>query len=79
MARCSCCTVGAFKSRMAQTLNFPIDELEPFKNEENPEFKNVKFRQALVTAFPYEGVLEKIAYGFGKLYNGAYGSCARIA
>ncbi len=67
-----CCTVGAYKSRMAQTLNFPIDELEPFKNEENPEFKNVKFRQALVTAFPYEGVLEKIAYGYGQLYNGEW-------
>lgn len=67
-----CCTVGAFQSRMAQTLNFPIDELEPFKSEENPEFKNVKFRQALVTAFPYEGVLEKVAYGFGQLYNGEW-------
>lgn len=67
-----CCTVAAFQSRMAQTLNFPIDELEPFKSEENPEFKNVKFRQALVTAFPFEGVLEKVAYGFGQLYNGEW-------
>ncbi|HEY0279771.1 MAG TPA: ABC transporter substrate-binding protein [Solirubrobacterales bacterium] len=67
-----CCTVGAFSSRMAQTLNFPIGELEPFKSEENPEFNNVKFRQALVTAFPYEGVLEKVAYGYGKLYNGEW-------
>jgi peptide/nickel transport system substrate-binding protein len=68
----SCCTVAAFKSRQAQTLNFPIDELEPFKDSANPEFKNQKFRQALVTAFPYEAVLEKVAYGYGQLYNGEW-------
>jgi len=68
----SCCTVAAFKSRQAQTLNFPIDELAPFKNGSNPEFKNQKFRQALATAFPYEAVLEKVAYGYGRTYNGEW-------
>lgn len=68
----SCCTVAAFKSRLVQTLNFPINELEPFKSNSNPEFKNQKFRQALATAFPYEAVLEKIGYDYGELYNGEW-------
>ncbi len=67
-----CCTVAAFKSRQAQTLNFPIDELEPFKSNDNPQFKSEKFRQALAAAFPYEAVLEKIGYGYGELYNGEW-------
>jgi peptide/nickel transport system substrate-binding protein len=67
-----CCTVAAFKSRQAQTLNFPINELEPFKSSDNPEFKSEKFRQALATAFPYEAVLEKVGYGYGELYNGEW-------
>ncbi|MBS1862301.1 MAG: ABC transporter substrate-binding protein [Actinobacteria bacterium] len=67
-----CCTVAAFKSRQAQTLNFPINELEPFKSNALPEFKNQKFRQALATAFPYEAILEKVAYGYGQTYNGEW-------
>jgi peptide/nickel transport system substrate-binding protein len=67
-----CCTVAAFQSRQAQTLNFPINDKEPWKNDNLPFFKNVKFRQALVTAFPYEAVLEKVAYGYGQLYNGEW-------
>ncbi len=67
-----CCTVAAFKSRQAQTLNFPINQNEPFKSNTMPFFKNKKFRQALSYAFPYEAVLEKIGYGYGELYNGEW-------
>lgn len=67
-----CCTVAAFKSRQAQTLNFPINQNEPFKSDTMPFFKNKKFRQALSWAFPYEAVLEKIGYGYGELYNGEW-------
>ena len=67
-----CCTVATFKSRQAQTLNFPINEHEPFKSDTNPFFKNVKFRQALSYAFPYEAVLQKVGYGYGQLYNGEW-------
>jgi peptide/nickel transport system substrate-binding protein len=67
-----CCTVGAFKSRQAQTLNFPINEHEPFKSDSMPFFKDVKFRQALAYAFPYEAVLQKVGFGYGELYNGEW-------
>jgi peptide/nickel transport system substrate-binding protein len=67
-----CCTVATFKSRQAQTLNFPINEHEPFKSDTMPFFKNVKFRQALSYAFPYEAVLQKVGYGYGELYNGEW-------
>lgn len=67
-----CCTIGAFKSRQAQTLNFPINDREPWKNNNDPFFKNQKFRQALATAFPYEAVLDKIGYGYGETYNGEW-------
>lgn len=67
-----CCTIATFKSRQVQTLNFPINEHEPFKSDTMPFFKNVKFRQALSYAFPYEAVLEKIGYGYGELYNGEW-------
>lgn len=67
-----CCAIGAFKSRQAQTLNFPINDREPWKNDNDPFFKNKKFRQALVAAFPYEAVLQKIGYGYGELYNGEW-------
>jgi peptide/nickel transport system substrate-binding protein len=67
-----CCTVAAFRSRQAQTLNFPINQNPPFKSDTMPFFKNRKFRQALSWAFPYEAVLEKIGYGYGELYNGEW-------
>jgi peptide/nickel transport system substrate-binding protein len=60
-----CCTVASFKSRQAETLNFP-------ENDKNPFFKNQDFRQALSYAFPYEAVLQKVAYGYGKLYFGEW-------
>jgi peptide/nickel transport system substrate-binding protein len=61
----ACCTVASFKSRQAETLNFP-------ENSKNPFFKNQDFRQALSYAFPYEGVLQKVAFGYGKLYFGEW-------
>lgn len=67
-----CCTVAAFRSRQAQTLNFPINQNPPFKSSTMLFFKNKKFRQALSWAFPYEAVLEKIGYGYGELYNGEW-------
>jgi peptide/nickel transport system substrate-binding protein len=67
-----CCTVVGFKSRQAQTLNFPINQNPPFKSDTMPFFKNPKFRQALSYAFPYEAVLDKIGYGYGELYNGEW-------
>jgi peptide/nickel transport system substrate-binding protein len=68
----SCCTIGAFKSRQAQTLNFPINDTEPFKSDKDPFFQNEKFRQALSWAFPYEAVLQKVGYGYGELYDGEW-------
>jgi peptide/nickel transport system substrate-binding protein len=68
----SCCTVASFKSRQAETLNFPQNERKPWLNDKDPFFKNQDFRQALSYAFPYEGVLQKVAYGFGKTYFGEW-------
>lgn len=65
LASNSCCTVVTAKSRQAETLNFP-------ETSKNPEFQNTAFRQALSYAFPYEGVLQKVAYGYGKLYFGEW-------
>jgi peptide/nickel transport system substrate-binding protein len=68
----SCCTVAAFKSRQAETLNFPQNERKPWLNGKDPFFKNEAFRQALSYAFPYEAVLQKVAYNYGKLYFGEW-------
>lgn len=68
----SCCTVASFKSRQAETLNFPENARKPWLNNNQPYFKNQDFRQALSYAFPYEGVLQKVAYGYGKLYFGEW-------
>jgi peptide/nickel transport system substrate-binding protein len=61
----SCCNVGAFKSRMAETLQFPQIDKYAF-------FKNQQFRQALSYAFPYKDILDKVAFGYGKLYSGEW-------
>jgi peptide/nickel transport system substrate-binding protein len=68
----SCCTVASFKSRQAETLNLPENARKPWLNGKDPFFKNEKFRQALSYAFPYEAVLQKVAYGYGKLYFGEW-------
>jgi peptide/nickel transport system substrate-binding protein len=68
----ACCTVASFKSRQAETLNFPENTSKPWLNNNQPYFKNKAFRQALSYAFPYEGVLQRVAYGYGKLYYGEW-------
>jgi peptide/nickel transport system substrate-binding protein len=68
----SCCTVASFKSRQAETLNFPQNERKPWLNNKDPFFKNQDFRQALTYAFPYEAVLQKVGYNYGKLYFGEW-------
>lgn len=65
LAENACCNVVATKSRQAETLNWP-------ETSKYPEFKNQDFRQALSYAFPYQGVLQKVAYGYGKLYFGEW-------
>jgi peptide/nickel transport system substrate-binding protein len=61
----SCCKVGAFQSRMAQTLQLPQIKKYSF-------FKNQQFRQALSYAIPYKDILDKVAFGYGKLYSGEW-------
>jgi peptide/nickel transport system substrate-binding protein len=40
-------------------------------NEKAP-FDNVTFREAMTYAVPYQQILQKVAYGYGTLYYGAY-------
>ncbi len=68
----SCCTVTSFKSRQAETLQMPQSVEKPWNTGKNPFFNNQDFRQALSYAFPYEGILQKVAYGYGKLYFGEW-------
>ncbi len=67
-----CCTVASFESRQAETLNFPQNARKPWLNDKDPFFKDQDFRQALTYAFPYEAVLQKVAYNYGKLYFGEW-------
>jgi peptide/nickel transport system substrate-binding protein len=39
---------------------------------DKPPFNNVKFREAMTYAVPYQQILSKVAYGYGTLYYGAY-------
>jgi len=68
----SCCTVASFKSRQAETLQMPQSKEKPWNTGKNAFFNNQDFRQALSYAFPYEGILQKVAYGYGKLYFGEW-------
>lgn len=68
----ACCTVASFKSRQAETLNFPQNNRKPWSSGKDAFFENQDFRQALSYAFPYEGVLQRVAYGYGKLYFGEW-------
>jgi peptide/nickel transport system substrate-binding protein len=61
----SCCVVTPFKSANAEMLNLP-------ENKANKEFESQLFREALSHAIPYEGILKKVAYGYGKLYFGEW-------
>jgi peptide/nickel transport system substrate-binding protein len=67
-----CCTVAAFKSRQAETLNFPQNDKKPWNSGKQPYFLNQNFRQALSYAFPYQGVLKSVAFNYGQLYFGEW-------
>ena len=67
-----CCSVAAFESRQALTLQFPENDRKPWTSNRQPYFENQDFRQALSYAFPYQGVLKTVAYGYGKLYFGEW-------
>lgn len=68
----SCCLVASFKSRQAETIQMPQSVEKPWNTGKNAFFNNQDFRQALSYAFPYEAVLQKVAYGYGKLYFGEW-------
>ena len=68
----SCCVVASFKSRQAETIQMPQSVEKPWNTGKNAFFNNQDFRQALSYAFPYEAVLQKVAYGYGKLYFGEW-------
>jgi peptide/nickel transport system substrate-binding protein len=68
----SCCVVASFKSRQAETIQMPQSINKPWNTGKNAFFNSQDFRQALSYAFPYEGVLKKVAYGYGKLYFGEW-------
>jgi peptide/nickel transport system substrate-binding protein len=51
--------------------NTPSSEQIGLPNDKAP-FDNVKFREALTYAVPYQQILQKVAYGYGTLYYGAY-------
>ena len=61
----SCCTVVAGTSRRGMFIDLP-------RFGKVPVFDNQKSREALAYATPYEAILQKVAYGYGKLYFGEW-------
>lgn len=61
----SCCRLIASDLTMSQYLNLP-------QTPKIPALKNTKFREALTYAVPYQDILDKIAFGYGKLYYGEW-------
>jgi peptide/nickel transport system substrate-binding protein len=61
----SCCRLIANDAPISQYLNLP-------QTDKVPALKNTKFREALSYAVPYQQILEKIAFGYGKLYYGEW-------
>jgi peptide/nickel transport system substrate-binding protein len=59
----SCCRIAANDLTMSEYLNLP-NNLPPFNNK--------LFREALTYAVPYQQILDKIAFGYGKLYYGEW-------
>jgi peptide/nickel transport system substrate-binding protein len=47
----------------------PLSEQIGLPNSK-PPFKNVKFRQALALALPYQDIVDKAAFGYGTLFSG---------
>jgi peptide/nickel transport system substrate-binding protein len=62
----SCCRVLAYNSPLAEGI------LLPWTSKTHPAFANVKFREALATAVPYEQIISSIAYGFGTAFYGPW-------
>jgi peptide/nickel transport system substrate-binding protein len=59
----SCCRIVANNSPFAQQVVF---------NNTKAPFTNKKFREALTYAVPYQQILSKIVYGYGKLFYGEW-------
>jgi peptide/nickel transport system substrate-binding protein len=55
--------VIANNTSSAEQIGLPNDK---------PPFNNVKFREAMTYAVPYQQILQRVAYGYGTLYYGAY-------
>jgi peptide/nickel transport system substrate-binding protein len=63
LARNSSLKVIANKTSSAEQIGLPNGK---------PPFDNVKFREAVTYAVPYQQILQKVAFGYGTLYYGAY-------
>jgi peptide/nickel transport system substrate-binding protein len=59
----SCCRLVVNNSPLAQQIVF---------NNKTAPFTNTAFRAALTYAVPYQQILSKIVYGFGKLFYGEW-------
>jgi peptide/nickel transport system substrate-binding protein len=55
--------VPAYEISMSEQIGLPNDK---------PPLNNVKLREALTYAVPYDQILSKVAFGYGKLFYGAY-------
>ena len=63
LAKDSCCRIVANDSPFAQQVVF---------NNTAAPFTNKTFREALTYAVPYQDILDKIVYGYGKLFYGEW-------
>ncbi len=59
----SCCDIVAVDTASWQLIGLP---------NKVPPFNNRRFREALTYAVPYQDILNKVAFGYGKLYYGPY-------
>src|SRR5215470_515016 len=53
--------IGTYLTTIQEQMLLPWDK---------PPWNNEKFREAMVYAVPYQQILSKIAYGYGKLFYG---------
>jgi peptide/nickel transport system substrate-binding protein len=63
LSKNACCRIIANDSPFAQQVVF---------NNTKAPFTNKTFREALTYAVPYQDVLSKVAYGYGKLFYGEW-------
>jgi peptide/nickel transport system substrate-binding protein len=59
----SCCNIVAVDTASWQLIGLP-NKVAPFNNR--------RLREALTYAVPYQDILDKVAFGYGKLYYGPY-------